>query len=101
MGGNWEALQEENMIKTLVLTSRRRLELTPDSTPPPLARLCPARAFAHVEEYIRVICALVRNTPVTPSNETMGILCFLHPLVEIDLPPFMDDFHPEMKVILY
>jgi hypothetical protein len=30
----------------------------------------------------------------------MGILRLLHPLVEVDLPPFIDDFHPETKVTL-
>jgi hypothetical protein len=30
----------------------------------------------------------------------MGVLCLLHPLAEVDFPPFVDDFHPEMKVIL-
>jgi hypothetical protein len=25
----------------------------------------------------------------------------LHALFEVDLPPFVDDFHPETKVILY
>jgi hypothetical protein len=30
----------------------------------------------------------------------MGVLCLFHPLVEVDFAPFVDDFHPEMKVIL-
>jgi hypothetical protein len=29
----------------------------------------------------------------------MVVLCPLHPLVEIDLPPFIDDFDLEMEVI--
>jgi hypothetical protein len=35
-----------------------------------------------------------------PSNDTMATLCFFHPLVKVDLPPFVDDFHLEIKVIL-
>jgi len=30
----------------------------------------------------------------------MGVLCLLHPLVEVDLPPFVDDFYLETEVIL-
>jgi hypothetical protein len=30
----------------------------------------------------------------------MGVLRHLHPLVEVDLPPFVDDFHPKIKVFL-
>jgi hypothetical protein len=30
----------------------------------------------------------------------MGVLCLFHPAIEVDLPPFMDDYHLEMKVIL-
>jgi hypothetical protein len=39
MGGDWEALQEENMIKTLVLAFCKCLELIPNPTPTPLAQL--------------------------------------------------------------
>jgi hypothetical protein len=30
----------------------------------------------------------------------MGVLHLFHPLVEIDLPIFVDEFHPKTKVIL-
>jgi hypothetical protein len=30
----------------------------------------------------------------------MGVLRLLHPLAKVDLPPFVDDFHPKAKVIL-
>jgi hypothetical protein len=30
----------------------------------------------------------------------MGVFCFLHPLAEVDLPPFVDDFHFMTKVTL-
>jgi hypothetical protein len=52
MGGNWKALQEEHMIKTLILIFHKRLESTPNLIPPPLARLCCARALTHVKEYV-------------------------------------------------
>jgi hypothetical protein len=40
------------------------------------------------------------NKPATPSNETTKVLCFLHPLIEVDLAPFVNDFHHEIEVIL-
>jgi hypothetical protein len=40
------------------------------------------------------------NKLATPFDETTRVLCFFHPLVEVDLPPFVDDFHHETKVIL-
>jgi len=30
----------------------------------------------------------------------MGVLCFFHPPIEVDSPPFVDVFHHETKVIL-
>jgi hypothetical protein len=44
--------------------------------------------------------ALTPSTPITPFDKTMGILCLFHPLVEVDLPAFVDDFHPETEFIL-
>jgi hypothetical protein len=40
------------------------------------------------------------STLVTPFDKILRILCFLHPLVEVDFPPFVDDFHLEMIVTL-
>jgi len=40
------------------------------------------------------------NTPIAPSNETTKIFRLLHLLVEVDFLPFVDDFHPKMKVTL-
>ncbi len=37
--------------------------------------------------------ALISNTLTTPYDETTRILCLLRPLAEVDLPPFVDDFH--------
>ncbi len=39
--------------------------------------------------------ALAPNIPTTPLIETIAALCHLHPLVEVDHPPFVDDFHPK------
>jgi hypothetical protein len=88
------------MIKIIVLTSCKCLESTPNPTPPPLARLHRAWAFVHVWEYIQVIHALVANTLVAPFDEIVRILCLLHPLVKVDFPPFVDDFHLEILVTL-
>jgi hypothetical protein len=71
-----------------------------DPTPLPLAQLCHTQAFGHVGEYIRTIHALTLNTPTVPSNETTKVFCLLHPLVEVDLLPFVNNFHPETKVTL-
>jgi hypothetical protein len=47
-----------------------------------------------------VVHALTSNTPTTPSNETTRVLHLLHPPIEVDFPPFVDDFHPKTKVTL-
>jgi hypothetical protein len=86
------------MTRTFALTSHKRSELTPNPIPPPSTCLHGTHAFVHVKEYARVIHAL--NTLATSSNETMGVLRLLHPLVEVDLPFFVDDFHPEAEVTL-
>jgi hypothetical protein len=93
MGGNWETLQEEHMIKAFILVSHKCLELIPDPTPFPLACLCRAHAFVHVWEYVQIVHALAPNTPATPFDEATKVLCFFHPLVEVDFPTFVDDFH--------
>jgi hypothetical protein len=30
----------------------------------------------------------------------MGVLCFVHPLIEVDLPLFIDDFHLKIEITL-
>jgi hypothetical protein len=37
---------------------------------------------------------------VAPSTETIATLHHFHPLVEVDLPPFVNDFNPKMDLIL-
>jgi hypothetical protein len=44
--------------------------------------------------------ALVPNILVAPLIQTIMALHHLHPLVEVDLPPFVEDFHPEMDLVL-
>jgi hypothetical protein len=53
-----------------------------------------------VKEYAQVIHALALNTLATLSNETMVVLHLFHPLAEVDLPPFVDDFHLETEITL-
>ncbi len=40
------------------------------------------------------------NTLATPSGKTITTPHHLHPLVEVDFPPFVDDFHLEMDLAL-
>ncbi len=65
-----------------------------------LAQSCHEWALAHVREYAWIVCALAPNTPIAPSDETMGVLRLLHSLVEVDLPPFVNDFHHKIEVNL-
>jgi hypothetical protein len=57
-------------------------------------------ALANVGKYVRTIHALIPSTPTTPSNETTKVFRLFHPPTKVDLPPFVDDSHPEMNVIL-
>jgi hypothetical protein len=57
-------------------------------------------ALAHEREYVRVVHAIALNTLVAPFGETMGIFHIFHPFVEVDFPPFVDDFHLKTKVTL-
>jgi hypothetical protein len=86
--------------RALALTSHICVESILDATTPPLARLCYTRALAHVGEYVWTIHALVLNTHATPVNKATATFRLLHPLVEVDLPPFINYFHLETKVIL-
>jgi hypothetical protein len=46
------------------------------------------------------MCALVPNILVAPLAKTITTFRHLHPLAKIDLPPFVEDFHLEMDLIL-
>jgi hypothetical protein len=37
---------------------------------------------------------------VAPSVETIATFHHIHPLVEVDLPPFVNNFHPKMDLVL-
>jgi hypothetical protein len=37
---------------------------------------------------------------MAPSAKTITTLCHLHPLVEVDFPRFVDNFHPKMNLVL-
>jgi len=101
MGGNWEALHDEHIIRTIALASCKRLESIPNPTSLLFTRLCRTQTLVHVREYARTICTLVLNTLVAPSNETARVLRLFHPLAKVDLPLFINDFHLNMKVILH
>jgi len=44
--------------------------------------------------------ALVPNILVAPLAQTIMALHHFHPLVEVDRPPFVEDFHPKMDIVL-
>jgi hypothetical protein len=46
------------------------------------------------------VCALAPDTFTTPLIKTIATLHHLHPLAEVDFPPFVNDFHPKMNFIL-
>ncbi len=74
--------------------------MTLNPTPPPLAWLCHARAFVHVVKYVWTMHILTPSTLATPWVETITTFHQLHPLVKVDLPPFIKDFHPKTYLIL-
>jgi len=56
-------------------------------------------ALAHAGECAQTMCALAPNILMAPLIETITALHHLHPLVEVDFPPFVDDFHLETNLI--
>jgi hypothetical protein len=50
--------------------------------------------------YVQTIHALASNIFVTLLVITILALRHLHPLVEVNLPPFVSDFHPKMDLVL-
>jgi hypothetical protein len=71
------------------------------SYPTSIIMICCTKTLVHVGEYTWTRNAIVLSTLITPSNETTWILHLLHLFVEVDIPPFIDDFHLETKVIFY
>jgi hypothetical protein len=94
MAKDWETLQEEHTIKAHALVSQRSPNMAPDPTPLPSTQLCRTWGLIHVEEYARTVCALA------PLVETIATFQHLHPLAKVDLPPFVDDFHLEIDLVL-
>jgi hypothetical protein len=43
---------------------------------------------------------LTPNTHLTPFDKTIRVLHLFHPLIEVDISPFVNDFHPKIEVIL-
>jgi hypothetical protein len=74
--------------------------MAPDPTPLPLAQLHGARAFIHIGEYVQAMHTLAHSTPAVPSIETIRALWHLHPLAEVDLFFFVDNFYLETNLVL-
>jgi hypothetical protein len=45
------------------------------------------------------VCALAPSTLATPLFKTITTFCHLHPLVEVDLPSLVDNFHLKMDFL--
>jgi hypothetical protein len=50
--------------------------------------------------YVQTMHALASNISAALSATTILALCHLHPLVEVNLPPFVNDFHSKMDLVL-
>jgi hypothetical protein len=46
------------------------------------------------------MCALAPNTLVAPLAKTIATFHYLHPLLEVDLPLLVDNFHPKTNLVL-
>jgi len=51
-------------------------------------------------EYAWAMHALAPSTPTAASVETIVAFHHLHPLVKVDLPPFVDNFHLKTDLVL-
>jgi len=60
----------------------------------PHMHLCLCRGVRSINTCITL------NTHATPLNKTIIILHLVHPFAKVDFPPFVDDFHPKIMVIL-
>jgi len=69
-------------------------------TSPTSTQLCYVLAFVHVGEYAQAVRALVPNTLVAPSTDTIAALCHFHPSAKVDLLLFVYNFHPKMNIVL-
>jgi hypothetical protein len=95
-----EILQEEHTIRPHALTSCRCLESTLDPTPPPLTELCPCIGpYSCKGIHSSNTCTSSKQT-YNPIWWDHGSESLLHPLVEVDIPPFVNDSHLETDVTL-
>ncbi len=62
--------------------------------------IMPCISICSCSGIIWMICALALSTLIAPYDETMRVFHLLHLLIEVDFPPFVDDFHLETKVTL-
>ncbi len=53
-----------------------------------------------MKEYAQAMRALTPKTHVAPLTETIATFRHFHPLPEVNLPPFVDNFHPETDLVL-
>jgi hypothetical protein len=51
-------------------------------------------------EYVQKVCALVLSISSIPSNDTTITFCFFHPSAKVDIPFFVNNFHPKIVVTL-
>jgi len=71
-----------------------------DLNPPPSTQWCYARAFVHLGGYARAVRTLAPSFPTVPLTKTIVALHHLHPLAKVDLPHFVNNFHPEIDLVL-
>jgi hypothetical protein len=51
-------------------------------------------------EYVQIVCALAPNILMAPLVENVATFHHFHLLVKNDFPPFVNDFHLEMDLVL-
>ncbi len=51
-------------------------------------------------EYVQIVCALAPNIPTAPLVESVATFHHFHLLVKDYFPPFVNDFHLEMDLVL-
>ncbi len=82
------------------MVSQTSSKVAPDPIPPPLAQLHCALALVQVGEYACALRALAPTIHVALLVKTIATFHHFHPLVKVDLPLFVDDFHLHMNLVL-
>jgi hypothetical protein len=100
--GTWRHYKRNTQFKAQALASQRSLEMTLDPTPLPLAWLFHTRTLAHVGVCLSSVCigALAPWHSCNPFKWNHCNPSPFHPLAEVDLPPFVNDFHLKMNLVL-